>query len=338
MTDIQKDSHQEILDRTGIMEGADESLYRDEGEQTEEPTKEPEEKKPDTSTQKQKPEPEEDAEEEESEDEGDEDEEDEDEQKEEKSSSKRPKNTDPMKAMFGLFKDLRKEMREELKDIRSSLTPKEREATEEAEDTLDKTLKQLEEEGFETGPLKKFGDALVEKITKNLKTQGLSLNDLPEELRDALKNLSKLSEKDKKVEMETADAELFTGKWNDFLPTLSKQYPNATKEMMSEARDLMDEISHSAAGGIVNEKSQTITPYDFEYILYKNRTKFDTLLKVAKSHKSGETESKTVKTEEEYETPEDDSDIDLDPENMDPTKMKKWEERKLKNKDKFGKN
>lgn len=130
-------------------------------------------------------------------------------------------------------------------------------------------------------------------------------------------------EKAKRDQREREQEIIFTNEWNQILPELQKQFPNATAAELNQARSLMYDLARSSEGVILNKSGEVVANRELDYILYKNRTKFETVLKVAKPGKSGETSSKQI-------IEEGDEAIDLDPENMDPEKMKRYEKMKYK--------
>jgi hypothetical protein len=141
-------------------------------------------------------------------------------------------------------------------------------------------------------------------------------------VKERLKLLDKI-EDERRIEAEVTH---FNTEWEQLLPVLKRQYPNAGDAELAEAKKIMDEIAHSPEGGIVvNEKQKILKPYGLDYLLFKNSEKFNTLLKLAKGKKSGEGASKEIVEVD------DDQEIDLDPENMTPEKFKRSEQQKLKN-------
>ena len=196
-----------------------------------------------------------------------------------------------------------KELRDEIKSLKSSP------AKEEAKQVIDKltdiaSRRQLDAEG-----LKEIGEAIREQVFNELEKSGKFNKDLPTEITEKLKLLDTI-QADRKVQEEVLH---FEKEWQSLTPELQKQYPNAKATELSEAKKLLDELGHS----------KEFHDKDLDYVVYKNRSKFDALLKVAKNTKSGETTSKQI---EDY---NDDEDIDLDPENMTPDKMKAYQKRKM---------
>lgn len=142
---------------------------------------------------------------------------------------------------------------------------------------------------------------------------------LPKEVTDRLKLLDKY-EADNKEKTETAH---FQKEWNGLLPAITKQYPGATQAILAEAMKLMDDLSHS----------KKFHDKDLDYVLFKNRDKFDTVLKVSPKNKGGE----AGKTMAEQDIEEGDEEQLTDIENLTPDIMKQREGRstdsKIKHKD-----
>ena len=62
--------------------------------------------------------------------------------------------------------------------------------------------------------------------------------------------------------------EIFTTEWNEVLPSIKTQYPNATDEQLQSAKDALDELSHS-------EKYHEM---DMDYILFKEKESLGKIL------------------------------------------------------------
>ena len=134
-------------------------------------------------------------------------------------------------------------------------------------------------------------------------------DELPKDLEEKLKLLDEIKEQNLLVKEEAH----FDKEWTGIVPALKKKYPNATDAMLTEAKQLMDDLSH----GKKHHK------HDLDYILFKNPKKFATILKAAPKNKSGET-GKRVKEDAEETSGEEKT---LTPiENMTPELMKKREQ------------
>lgn len=138
---------------------------------------------------------------------------------------------------------------------------------------------------------------------------------LPKEVQDRLKALDKFEASSKK----DAEAAHFTGEWNAIVPDLQKQYPNATPALLEQARVELDKLAHS----------KQFHTAELDYILFKNKAKFDTILKVAKGTKSGET-GKTMGAGEEEDSGEGDASL-VPIEQITPQIMKARDQKELKN-------
>ncbi len=133
-------------------------------------------------------------------------------------------------------------------------------------------------------------------------------DNLPKDLADKLKLLDEVQEQNLLAKEEAH----FNGEWDKVVPTLKKKYPNATDEMLAEAKKVMDDLAH----GKKHYK------HDLDYILFKNPKKFATILKAAPKNKSGET-SKRVKEDAEETGSEEKTLAPI--ESMTPERMKKME-------------
>lgn len=268
---------------------------------------------------KPEPKPEVKAEEAKSEDEDDEDGEDDDEGESKKDKPLRSaKNERPIKSAFKQIKELRgtqKEIKDGIATIMSrldTLTPKQQ------EQVVDELQAVADKRGLDPEGLSDILELAEKRMMARLEKEGKLNKGIDPETQELL---NKVSEEHKEREQEA----IFTGEWNLIVPELQKQFPNAKANELIEARDLMYELARSEQGVILNKKGEVVANRDLDYLLFKNRSKFETILKVAKNAKSGETSSKQI-TEDTG-----DGDIDLDPETMDPDKMKAYNKRKYGN-------
>ena len=121
-------------------------------------------------------------------------------------------------------------------------------------------------------------------------------------------------EETKKKQAEKEDIEKFNSEWDNFVVDIKKEYPNATDEMLKEAKEKMDDLAHS----------QEHHTHEMDYILFKEKKTFDTLLKVAPKSSNGET-SKQV-----FNPPvNEDNEVLPNIEDMTPEMMKQREQRKV---------
>lgn len=176
-----------------------------------------------------------------------------------------------------------------------------REATEEVENAA----KELGEElGIDKDGIAKILKAAVKLSSKEPK--------LPKEIVDKLKTLDEIEAKNKE-EKEVAH---FKNEWESL--DIMGQYPNATKATIKAAQDLMDKLAHS------KEHHQ----HDLDYILFKNKSKFDTILKTAPKSKSGES-TKKIGQPKQYEDDKEDDEELVDIEDLTPSIMKQREQKDL---------
>jgi hypothetical protein len=217
-------------------------------------------------------------------------------------SVRSPKESRPIKAIFSQLGEINKA----IADLKKASVPEKQEAKEAVDEALSAIA---ERRGLDSEGLAEIAGALEKKIIDSLEKSGKFKNDLPEDVKEKMKALDQLQEK-MRIEEEATH---FDKEWNSILPTLQKQYPNASASELAEAKKVMDELSHS----------KDFHKYELDYVLFKNGSKFDALLKVVKGKKSAEGESKQIK-----ESSDDEEDIDLDPENMTPEKMKAYNKRK----------
>lgn len=153
----------------------------------------------------------------------------------------------------------------------------------------------------------------VEKLLRKAKELSAK-NELPKEVTEKLSELDKI----KKERDEKKAEESFNQEWDNFLPTLKKQYPNATDAMLKEAQGKMDELAHS-------KEHHT---HEMDYILFKEGKTFETLLKVAPKNKSGEDNKQVYVNRPDI----DDEETPVDIEDMTPEIMKQREQRMIQKK------
>lgn len=228
----------------------------------------------------------------------------------------------PLRAVFTQMKELRQaisvlpEIMETLKTLKANPARENSEKVDEVSPEVKAIAEELSKEGFDTNGVEKL-------ITKVLSLTKKETASLPKDLQDKLKLLDEIKAKDDNSKLADVDAQAFNSEWNSILPNLMKQYPNADKKLLDEAKALADTIAHSEKGGVkVNDK--TIKGYPLDFIIFQNKKDFDTLLKVSKRGKNIESSNK------EFIDVEDDSDIDLDPSNMTPEKYKRAMNKKVK--------
>jgi hypothetical protein len=127
--------------------------------------------------------------------------------------------------------------------------------------------------------------------------------ELPEDVKNALGAIEKV-QADAREKAETIH---FEKEWNVTLSKLKKSYPNVDDARLKQAKELMDELSHS-------KKYHT---FELDYILFKNRKKFDAILKGATKPKGGESSARGVVEDEEA------GEVDFTDPDMTPDKLAK---------------
>ncbi len=176
-----------------------------------------------------------------------------------------------------------------------------RASAEAANAEIEAAAKELGEElGLDTPGIAKILKKAVELSSKK--------SVLPKEIVDKLKELDKLTAQSRQAE----EAAHFGKEWGAL--NIQKQYPNASPAALKEAQELMDTLAHS----------KQHHKHDLDYILFKNKAKFDTILKTAGKGKSGETGKRVGRTEE-AESEEDEAMVDI--ENLSPDVMRRREAR-----------
>lgn len=123
---------------------------------------------------------------------------------------------------------------------------------------------------------------------------------LTPELKAKLEAFTKQEEKevDPKAEKEKAEKreiQYFSEEWQDFLPALKKQYSNATPAMLKEAAQEMYRKARSRDYGNVPGVHPA---YPLDYIFFKEKKAFDTILRVSPKNASAPTNSHDVETED----------------------------------------
>lgn len=210
-----------------------------------------------------------------------------------------------------------------LKDTISDLQKKLAEArSEDSGRTTEEELDDIEEEAKALGEDLKADPNALSKVLRaavSLAKKELGKQAIPKEIQDKLALLDKY-EKDQQAQTELNH---FTNEWNGLVDSLKKTYPNATEAQLAEARKEMDKLAHSKEYAYVEGEHEA---YPLDYVLFREKKVFDTLLKVSKG-KSGENSKHIVVAESDDEEVDD---IDLDPENMTPERMNAYDNMSLK--------
>lgn len=165
----------------------------------------------------------------------------------------------------------------EIENLKNAKTP---EARQEAAEDITSAVEALKEKGLEVNPevLNVLADILSKRV-------------LP---KDTLEKIERAG----KEAQDAQEKAYFNNEWTKLESSLKTQYPNASPEMLSEAKAEMDKIAHTKEFG----------PYDLDYVLFKNQKSFDAILntKPGKTFESG----KITK----YDKPAKDAVLDFDEE------------------------
>lgn len=203
------------------------------------------------------------------------------------------------------IKTLETELNDARKLLEKSKESGDDDAADDAEADIEKASKDLAEElGIGEEGAKKILKAAVKLSSKK--------SALPKEVVEALKTLDDM----KKDKAKQDEIDHFNKEWTDL--SLAKQYPNASPAALKEAQDLMDKLAHS------KDHAQ----HDLDYILYKHKAKFETILKTAGKKKSGET-GKRIGKEKDIDSDEEEGEDMVDIEHLTPDVMKRREQKDL---------
>lgn len=306
-------SEAEIAAKTGFGEpaGAEEDTTEaeeatDEVEETEDKSDESEESEEEEAPEKEvarskreeaKEEEDESEESEESDEESEEDESEEEDKSEESTKSK-AKRTVP----YSLLKSSKAKIRQLETELAEARANKE-EGDGSDEDVEEAATKLGEELGLDKAGIKKILEASLKLSSKK--------SALPKDVQEKLKALDELQAEHK----QSKEVAHFNKEWESL--DIKKQYPNAPKSAIKEAQELMDKLAHS----------KDHHKHELDYILFKNKSKFDTILKTATKLKSGEG-TKRVGTEKSYESSDSDEEL-ADITDMNPSMMKDREAKEL---------
>lgn len=181
--------------------------------------------------------------------------------------------------------------------------------TDESED-LDAQIEETSKE------LAKDLDIDEKGVAKILKAAGKLFGnkkvELPKEIVEKLKLLDKIESKDKQDKESTH----FNKEWDGL--NLKKLYPNAPQSAIEDAKKLMDELAHS----------KDHHKHDLDYILFKNKNQFETILKTAAKKKSGEQSKRLGENNaEESESETEENMVNI--EDMTPDIMRKREQQDM---------
>lgn len=107
--------------------------------------------------------------------------------------------------------------------------------------------------------LKAFAETIEKSIRSKIK--------LPDNIGEVVKTVTQKQD-------EEQEAVAFQKEWEEFLPDLQKQFPNASKEQLQAAANLMDDLSHTEKYGWTDKHA----PYTLDYILFKEQEAFKKVL------------------------------------------------------------
>lgn len=243
----------------------------------------------------------------ESDDEAEEDESEDEDEEEEESDKKIPR-TVP----YSKLKSKENKIKQLQKEIADLKTAKAEAKDEGDKDEVARVQKEIEDTAKKLGEELGMDDKAIAKILEAGIKLSSKKTELPKEIQDKLKAFDELL-KQSEDQKESAH---FEKEWNQF--DIKKQYPNATKAAILEARKLMDDLSHS----------KDFHKYELDYIFFKNKSKFETILKMAPKSKSGEG-SKRIGKEKSFDNSTEEDDDLIDIENLTPAIMKEREKRDL---------
>lgn len=176
------------------------------------------------------------------------------------------------------------------------------EPTEELSDIKSVAKSLAEDLGVEASNVEKILAAAVSLSAKQK-------SELPKDVQEKLSLLDKYQEEQKAK----AEADHFSSEWNTLVPNLKKEYPNVTEGQLAEAKKEMDKLAFS----------KEFHKYDLDYVLYKNKSAFEAILKTSKAQAGAET-GKTIHAPDETEV---DGLVDI--EDMTPAVIKQREAKSL---------
>lgn len=119
--------------------------------------------------------------------------------------------------------------------------------------------------------------------------------ELKKKLQELEEGKEELTEAQQKQQAEKREVQYYTEEWNDFLPNLKKQYRNATPQMLKEAAQAMYKLARSKNYGNVPNQHPA---YPLDYIFFKEKKAFDTLLRVSAKSASAPHGTHDVETED----------------------------------------
>lgn len=179
------------------------------------------------------------------------------------------------------------------------------------------TTEMAKELGISVEAAQKLLEYSTKSVLMGLEKEGRILTPELKEKLEAFENKEE-AEPDAKVEKEKAEKreiEYFSDEWRDFLPALKKQYSNASTAMLKEAAQEMYRKARSRDYGLVPGVHPA---YPLDYIFFKEKKAFDTILRVSPKNASAPTGTHDVESE--------DIKIDLTDPNLTPAQFQRYKQ------------
>ena len=228
----------------------------------------------------------------------DDDDEDDDDQDEKKSSQQKSKGV-PYKQFNKLRQTLRETNRklQEIsnRDNKPVITSKE----DDNEDLIMNTAKEMMPSGATEEQIKSTAFQLKKILELNSKQYEKALESFKSELA------------------EIKDKDVFGNEWRPFENSLKKEYPNATKQQIDEAQEIMDKLAHS----------ENFADKELDYVFWKNKDIFSKIL-VQRKSKTFESRQHNVPREEDNDN--DDEEDNKPPRLMEPAKLEKLHQKMMR--------
>lgn len=204
----------------------------------------------------------------------------------------------PKQVSLKEYKNMKRELRDEIKKLKDEYSKKA--PDEKVKTSIDDRAKKL------AASL----DFDVDKVK-------LILEEARDVALDEFQSKNVMSEEDKKTfdsikqqRFVESQEKIFNTQWDKTIGEIKKSYPNATPEQITKARSEMDALAHS-------KQHHT---HEMEYILFKEKQKFDKIL-FSPKQKTFESSRPSVQSEEDTDFPE------FNP-NMSPAEFERFEKRR----------
>lgn len=144
----------------------------------------------------------------------------------------------------------------------------------------------------------KLPDDFEERVKAVAEEIGISDPEGLKKILDLMKSITlgevskveqKLAAIEKRVEESRPQiSEVFQKEWNTFEPKFLKEFPGTKTSELKQAYQLMLQLAHGKKTGgkvYIDEKgNEVLDPYELDYILYKNKDKFEEVVSGKKSH------------------------------------------------------